>query len=1088
MRAGLVGVAVLLVLSGCGGSAEAPAGRLVATLGDSITAGSPAYDPDPRMRETLGFGADEKSQWQYWAQRAHPELRFRNCGIYGQRTDEIGLRLDECAKGAQMLVVQGGINDIAQGRSVEVAAENLRSMVRQGKKRGLEVAVAEVLPWNNGYPDADRADPAPERADPRNRPRRARPGAAVLRDAPGPAAIRADARGMDVRRRPPLDRGIPAARREGLPGGLDSLNSAGFPRGLAGSGIPRTGETRPPRGADASLDVAIDTSTLGPAHHRRLGLRRRTRVSDVLDVEVGLTAPAKPPRLLLRFGLYAGVALLLAAAAGTWFAGHNARARAERGVWADAHYTADQLARDDLAKVALAAPVTRPDVRASLDELFGRVALPRGVVRVTLFGRSGVVTYSTDHSLIGKMPYDLAQVRKAMAGAEVHGTSQLHGGVGANPTVLHSYAPVYWYFDKNSSPNGVIGVYREYAPVAQAIRSETLIRAAVIISALLILYIALFPILRGVMRTLEARNRQLVRQADALRESEEQYRLIVETAAEGVALLDAEGRIVFANQKLAELLGRSNGMLPGSALVELMDEHSRAAADPRWFRMRNEQREFAFVLPSGGLVHTVISVESDPRPRRRLQRLADDGHGRDRAAAGRGGARTRWSQARPVARPPAHPAGGVDRPRLRPLADGDLGLQRVPPEPARFRATRSSARSRSCARAPQGIVPLTRQLLAISRRESLRSGLVDLASGARRARAAVPAPRRRRTSGSRSHPIRRSAVSRPTLPRSSRCSSTSCSSPARRCRTDGRISIEARNADLDESFAKEHFPMRPGRYVLPVHLRRRPRTRRAGSAQHLFSPLFAGGRRGRRRPRPRDRVRDRQAERRASSGSTASPGAGRNVPHLLPARLRSRSTAARVSSYSRGRSSPATTGGGTDVETHLPIASGAGRTRPSRRAALPSGVALPVRVLGGPRGRRLPARTKRRTALLARLGWTPAFEHHLRPACGRRPRARTRRRRAPGRLRPVHRARRTAGRARRPASPCREHAGRPAGGRRLGRDRRRRGAERALVPGVPTAAGRSSRGWRRPTTARRSSRSSPRTWTSSSSSPVSTAT
>ena len=128
---------------------------LVATLGDSITAGSPGFDPDPRMRETLGFGADEKSQWQYWAQKADPGLAFRNCGIYGQRTDEIALRLDDCARDAKVLIVQGGINDIAQGRPVEPAAEHLRRMVERGMTLGLEVSIVELLPWNNGYPQAD---------------------------------------------------------------------------------------------------------------------------------------------------------------------------------------------------------------------------------------------------------------------------------------------------------------------------------------------------------------------------------------------------------------------------------------------------------------------------------------------------------------------------------------------------------------------------------------------------------------------------------------------------------------------------------------------------------------------------------------------------------------------------------------------------------------------------------------------------------------------------------------------------------------------------------------------------------------------
>ena len=64
-------------------------------------------------------------------------------------------RLDESAVGADMLVVQGGINDIAQGRSVAAAAENLRAMVRRGKELGLRVLLVDLLPWNNGWPDAE---------------------------------------------------------------------------------------------------------------------------------------------------------------------------------------------------------------------------------------------------------------------------------------------------------------------------------------------------------------------------------------------------------------------------------------------------------------------------------------------------------------------------------------------------------------------------------------------------------------------------------------------------------------------------------------------------------------------------------------------------------------------------------------------------------------------------------------------------------------------------------------------------------------------------------------------------------------------
>lgn len=125
---------------------------VVAALGDSISAGSPGWDPNPRLRPAT---ADPESQYEFWAAAADPRLEFRNCGVYGERTDQIARRLNGCAEGAHALILQGGINDIAQGRSVDGAAESLRRMVRRGRELGLPVAVANVLPWNNGHPAAD---------------------------------------------------------------------------------------------------------------------------------------------------------------------------------------------------------------------------------------------------------------------------------------------------------------------------------------------------------------------------------------------------------------------------------------------------------------------------------------------------------------------------------------------------------------------------------------------------------------------------------------------------------------------------------------------------------------------------------------------------------------------------------------------------------------------------------------------------------------------------------------------------------------------------------------------------------------------
>jgi lysophospholipase L1-like esterase len=123
---------------------------VVACLGDSITAGSPLWDPDPEVRARIGGALDERSQWEWWAVRRDPSLELRNHGVYGQRTDEIAARLEGAADGAAVLIVQGGINDVVQNRPVEQAAANLAGMVEHGRRLGLRVALVDVLPWNNG--------------------------------------------------------------------------------------------------------------------------------------------------------------------------------------------------------------------------------------------------------------------------------------------------------------------------------------------------------------------------------------------------------------------------------------------------------------------------------------------------------------------------------------------------------------------------------------------------------------------------------------------------------------------------------------------------------------------------------------------------------------------------------------------------------------------------------------------------------------------------------------------------------------------------------------------------------------------------
>jgi lysophospholipase L1-like esterase len=128
---------------------------VIAAVGDSITAGSPGYSPDPKAKRLLGKALDERSQWEYWAQQhLGPSVTIRNCGVPGERTDQIALRLSSCTKGADAVVLEGGLNDLIQGRTLEPVVNNLRAMVRKAKALGLRVGITELLPVLDPKPAA----------------------------------------------------------------------------------------------------------------------------------------------------------------------------------------------------------------------------------------------------------------------------------------------------------------------------------------------------------------------------------------------------------------------------------------------------------------------------------------------------------------------------------------------------------------------------------------------------------------------------------------------------------------------------------------------------------------------------------------------------------------------------------------------------------------------------------------------------------------------------------------------------------------------------------------------------------------------
>jgi len=96
----------------------------------------------------------------------------------------------------------------------------------------------------------------------------------------------------------------------------------------------------------------------------------------------------------------------------------------------------------------------------------------------------------------------------------------------------------------------------------------------------------------------------------AARHADARYRQIVETAYEGVWLLDVEARTLFVNQRTARMLGHEPDELLGRRIVDFMDDASRRAAEGTFIqrlRTGSEQFEFRFRRKDGRFFWALIS-------------------------------------------------------------------------------------------------------------------------------------------------------------------------------------------------------------------------------------------------------------------------------------------------------------------------------------------------------------------------------------------------------------------------------------------------------------------------------------------------
>jgi len=98
----------------------------------------------------------------------------------------------------------------------------------------------------------------------------------------------------------------------------------------------------------------------------------------------------------------------------------------------------------------------------------------------------------------------------------------------------------------------------------------------------------------------------------ALRESEERYRMLVETMNDGLGLIDRNGAFTYLNDKHCQLLGYPRDEMIGRSITDFLAESSQQKFNEKWAKRRKEKTEHYELVwnrKDGHQITTIISPQ-----------------------------------------------------------------------------------------------------------------------------------------------------------------------------------------------------------------------------------------------------------------------------------------------------------------------------------------------------------------------------------------------------------------------------------------------------------------------------------------------
>lgn len=298
-----------------------------------------------------------------------------------------------------------------------------------------------------------------------------------------------------------------------------------------------------------------------------------------------------PPRLVLRFAIATGIGLALAAGAILLVVRHYNTVQAERGATAQARVISAAVLRGSVFAPDFARPVTGAR-RAALDDLFELHVLDEGVLRVTLFGPTGMVTYSTDHRLVGRRLGNPSHLREVL-----EGTIRSDVTTAAGQKALRTYLPVPY-----PGGTGTVAIFQDYGPIQKAAQATFLPVVGIFEAVLVALFLALIPILRRVTARLRRQMEEIERRAyyDELTTLPNRtlYRDRIEQAILSAHRNDGNAAVMLLDVDRFKEINDALGHDVGDALLHELGERLRTQLRENETLARLGGDEFGVLLPT----------------------------------------------------------------------------------------------------------------------------------------------------------------------------------------------------------------------------------------------------------------------------------------------------------------------------------------------------------------------------------------------------------------------------------------------------------------------------------------------------------